>query len=270
MTASPYPTESLPEGLRRLMEAGVIATPEQVFDKQLREFWSPRASEEGSPGESLPMSLTSPEVTSGFESEEVTYGHIQSPESPARAREATQPPPTPHCAATNRKGDPCKAYPSLGTSFCLMHNPERAEYVSENRRQGGRHRAPYRFHPETETNFDAIELNLFHPADFQASLEAILRMVLLGRIPARNAAIVMRFFEVAARTFPHLKGQRTEKNYEIYGQQVARLLHSADLIEDHLSAQRTQERIESLSDTRSRYEERFRTEDHFGRGPKPR
>lgn len=265
----------LPRGLAMLMEAGIIATPEQVFEKQLRQL----------PPGSLPWPLEpSPvepasdhQVTSLPESGEVTSGHLESPVPLASAREREAPvpapgtagerAPAPRCAARNKQGEPCKAYPSLGTPFCLMHNPERADYVQENRRQGGRHRAPYQFAEEVEANLRAIDLHMLTPLGLQASLEAVTRMVLLGRIPRQTAAVIMRFFEVAGRNIPNLQ-RPNDATREFYVEHVDHLLYASDLIEDQLEGQRSQERIEQLSDLRSRYEERFRTEDAFGRTPR--
>lgn len=44
------------------------------------------------------------------------------------------------CKAKKADGAPCRAAPLRNGDFCLLHDPEQAETVSEARRLGGQHR----------------------------------------------------------------------------------------------------------------------------------
>jgi hypothetical protein len=149
-----------------------------------------------------------------------------------------------------------------------MHDPDRADAMDDARRRGGRHRPTYKLSESIEANFARVDLALDTPLGLQASLEAVMRMVMLGRIPRTHATLLMRFFEVAVRTLPRLPYASSATRRD-YFEQMSEILFASDLIEDHLEAQDTHERATKLSDLRARLEERFRTEDNFGRTPKP-
>ncbi len=85
--------------------------------------------------------------------------------------------PTPTCTATNRFGEPCRRNPKKQTHLCYIHNPLTARNAREAAARAG---ATPRIGPHDAAR---IPLNLEHRAALQATIEAILRLAVLGKIP---------------------------------------------------------------------------------------
>lgn len=142
--------------------------------------------------------------------------------------------PKSRCAATNRHGQPCGAYQSPGSPYCPFHRPEYAETMAAARTAGGQ-RSPYKLPDEVDPDLLNVDLHLYTRGAIQASLEAVMRLIVLGRIPPAYANLLFRGFQVATQ---NLNRQTAIPGHqrEYYEPRVERILRTAGLIERDLKA----------------------------------
>lgn len=138
------------------------------------------------------------------------------------------------CAATNRHGQPCGAYQSPGSPFCPFHRPEYAETMAAARTAGGR-RSPYKIPDEVDPDLLSVDLHLYTRGAIQASLEAVMRLIVLGRIPPAYAHLLFRGFQVATQNLNRENGIPGQQR-EYYEPRVERILRTSGLIERDLKA----------------------------------
>lgn len=137
------------------------------------------------------------------------------------------------CAATTRKGQPCRANVLPGERFCAFHHPRNAPAFADGRAAGGR-RSPYVMPTEADPDLTSIAVSLYSQAGIQASLEAIMRMILLGRIPSAHAAMLLRCFTVATRNLHGANDVVRTRDVSFYRERVNAALLAAGLIERDL------------------------------------
>ena len=140
---------------------------------------------------------------------------------------------TPVCAATTRKGQPCRANVLPGDHLCAFHHPRNATAFTDGRAAGGR-RSPYVMPAEADPDLTSIAVSLYSQAGIQASLEAIMRMILLGRIPPSHAGILIRCFSVATRNLHSCNDVVRTRDAATYRDRVNAALRAAGLIERDL------------------------------------
>lgn len=143
------------------------------------------------------------------------------------------------CGATTRSGRPCRANVRAGEGFCAFHHPRAARAVSEGRAAGGR-RSPYVMPAQADPDLSSIGLTLYSQSGIQASLEAIMRMILLGRIPASHAGILIRCFNVATRNLHSSNNVVRARDAAAYRHRVNEVLRAAGLIERDLQQPSTE------------------------------
>ncbi|MDP9473636.1 MAG: hypothetical protein M3Q71_23750 [Chloroflexota bacterium] len=107
------------------------------------------------------------------------------------------------CIGTNKDGGPCSAAPAPGRSYCLWHDPERAQERAGWRQQGGKSRSNK---ARARKQLPAESLTL---PEVQALLSVALKSVLAGRIEpgvanasasvARAIAALVQVGEMEAR-----------------------------------------------------------------------
>jgi hypothetical protein len=168
------------------------------------------------------------------------------------------------CAATNKKGKPCGAYRSPGSEFCPFHRPEYQEKIQEGRAEGGR-RTPYQLPEYVDDDIWNVDFSLYTRAGLQASMEAVMRMLILGRLPTRHASILMRFFDAAIR---NLHGTDTLAGAN-FGDTLQDFMRTSGLIERDLDDQALRERVQRIGDAGATRQEILKANEAFGYTPPP-
>jgi hypothetical protein len=166
------------------------------------------------------------------------------------------------CAATNKSGNPCGSYRSPGSEFCPFHRPEYAARMQEARIEGGR-RSPYQLPDQIDPDIWNVDFSLYSRGGLQASMEAVMRLLILGRIPTRHASILMRFFDAAIR---NLHGVETLAGPD-YADSIGTLMLASGLIERDLEDLALKERVRQIADVGSKRQEVLKANEAFGYTP---
>ncbi len=101
------------------------------------------------------------------------------------------------CAATTRKGRPCRFPARRDTSYCINHEPGANPSDAARRAAGA---AILARHPSSNYLIDTV-LSFTDRASIQAVLDALVRLVISGRISNSRARIILRACSVATRNF---------------------------------------------------------------------
>lgn len=112
--------------------------------------------------------------------------------------------PTP-CTALKRDGSPCRFAARKATGLCINHDPSYREQQYENSRRGGRKT----FAGRHVIPIPLDQVDLTNRASVQAVLDAVVRMEILGVLPAARSRNLIRGLSIANRnlaTGPFGKG----------------------------------------------------------------
>ena len=164
------------------------------------------------------------------------------------------------CLASKKDGTPCRAKPLPSGEYCVFHAPAYAERFQEGREQGARRRETYKLPDQVDDDIWNVDFSLDTRAGVQGSMEAVMRMLVLGRLPTRHASILMRFFDAAIR---NLHGVDTLKTIE-YVNTLQDFMLISGLIERDLDDQALKERVQQIADTGAKRQEILKANEAFG------
>lgn len=112
------------------------------------------------------------------------------------------------CHALAANGKPCEASARFGSHFCIFHDEEYKEEQLENSVAGGLASGVAR----KPLPLSEIQLDFSSREGIQASLEAVARLELIGRVSASRARDLIRLLSIASRNFdiPPAKSRRND------------------------------------------------------------
>ena len=194
------------------------------------------------------------EQTSHSESAEVSSGLFNRPPNA--------------CIAANAAGGPCGAYKRLGTDYCAAHDPDYVEEMRLNRTKGGRtlrRRSPVYLPPD----FRDLDFNLLDSSSMQGTIDATMRMVLLGYIPPAHANSIMRLLNGAIRNLQLIKQEERERRadsvvvpsyeqYLDYAEPIGEFALAAQAIKDRLEVEEARRRSSRIAEATEKTERNLR------------
>jgi hypothetical protein len=178
----------------------------------------------------------------------------------------------PHCTATTKSGETCRATPRAESGLCINHDPDYAGQQRENVRNGGiASGAARRLFLDDTSNF-----TLSDRASVQAVIDAILRLELAGKIPPSRSRVVVRLLSLAVRNFdrPRREGYYdavvATHDPQTYAERRQALdTHLGDIVQG-LEGDELNRRVWAIADVGSKRQEYLKANDLFAPPPKRR
>ena len=129
-------------------------------------------------------------------------------------------PPDP-CSATTRAGTPCQFAARRASGLCINHDPAYKEQQRANSARGVAASLASRRAQHHQISLD--EFRLTNRESIQATLDAVVRLELTGRIPVTRSRNLIRLLGIASRNFNRDLYNRTSLDSQHYDRARQRL-----------------------------------------------
>jgi hypothetical protein len=164
------------------------------------------------------------------------------------------------CAAQNKQtGKPCRAW-ATSSGYCVFHDPDLTEAVSEMRAKGGR--APKRLLIGEARKLD---FQVMDRGGIQALIAQVLRLQLLGALSPRQASQTVKLIGHLVSNAREM--MPSEETLESFEHATRALTDATDTIAHRMEWREITDRINAIQDVGSKREEILKANDRFG--PRP-
>jgi len=164
------------------------------------------------------------------------------------------------CEAQNKQtGKPCRAW-ATSSGYCVFHDPDLTEAVSEMRAKGGR--APKRLLIGEARKLD---FQVMDRGGIQALIAQVLRLQLLGALTPRQASQTVKLIGHLVSNAREM--MPSEETLESFEHATRALTDATDTIAHRMEWREITDRINAIQDVGSKREEILKANDRFG--PRP-
>src|SRR5262245_26728389 len=126
------------------------------------------------------------------------------------------------------------------SDLCLFHESDEITNFSEAQSRGGQ------ANRRNIVDLESVPLNLDHPVEFHAFVEAFLRMQLAGSVPAAVAVRILRTIRILQTSLPSLKAGPPEVS-DRYDASLDTFIEACDHIGERLGDLHAFERAEKIA-----------------------
>ena len=178
----------------------------------------------------------------------------------------------PHCTATTKSGETCRATPRADSGLCINHDPDYAKQQRENVRNGGVASGAAR-RPFLD---DTSNFALSDRASVQAAIDTVFRLELAGKIPPSRSRVIVRLLSLAVRNFDRPKRESyydavvATHDPQTYTERRQALDTQLDGIVQALEGDELNRRVWAIADVGSKRQEYLKANDLFAPPPKRR